>query len=556
MSDGDREDRSRPGRLDGSRVAVAVAAVVALALLARAVFLDARPFHWHEGRAGYWSLRYLDTGVYSYRPALGGPLVHLGTARTIAALGRSDAAARAFVAVVGGLLPAAALLFRGTLRDDETVALAALLAGSPLLIYYSRFLRGDVPAAAFGLVAVGGVVRHRDTGARWPLYLSAAAFALALGSSGFAVAYPVVWLVAAAFVFDEARVRGVPAAAFARATRGLAWLRATATPLARAAFVFLGVALLLFAPRGGGVAPGLWDPSTLPTAVSFAVSEAPERFVSLRFAHRLDPPADGESFIPAVVGYARTLVATAWPALGFGILGFLVERYRSDTRGVVAFGGYAAGFGLLVFPVVALPVAPWSVVHVVPLLALPGAVGLARVARWAGARATPADPALLLAVLLVASAGLVGYGGTAAGVYAAPEPGSPYAQFAQPSDDLDPMIAAAEAAIDDRAGDGDGSDVVYVGRDLHTGQEYALPPVERGDREAWGARLPLQWYFERMGAESSSVLSAGQLAEDPPPVVVTTPDQRVTVTTTLDGYEQYDLRLGLWDRTVVVFVEE
>lgn len=554
MSDGDGTGATRPAGLD--RTVLAVAAVVALALVARFAFLGARPFHWGEGRVGYWTLRYLDTGVYSYSPAAGGPVVYLATRWGIDLLGTSDAAARSAVALVGGLLPAAALLFRGPLRDDETVALSALLAGSPLLVYYSRFLRGDVLAAAFGLLVVGGVVRHRTTGARWPIYLAAAALALTLGSSGFAVVYLPLWLVAGAFVLDEARVAGVPAAAHARLATGVAWLRAESTTLARALFVFLGAALLVFAPRGGGIEPGLWNPATLPAAVSFAFVDAPERFVALRFTARLTPPADGNSFLPAVAGYVRTLAVTAWPALAFGLVGFLRDRYSSGTRGVVAFGAYAAGFGLLAFPIASMGVEPWTAVHVVPLLALPGAVGLAWVARGLRSRATASDPAWLVAVLLVVSAGLVGYGATTAGVYADPEPGSEFAQFAQPSDDLDPMLAAAEAAIDDSGGSA-GADVAYVGDRLDTEREYALPPVAAADRDAWGARLPLQWYFERMDAETTSVRTVAEFGSDAPPVVVTTPDRRVTVNTNLgDGYRQYDLRLGLWDRQVVVFVEQ
>ncbi|MFC7137374.1 flippase activity-associated protein Agl23 [Halobaculum litoreum] len=480
MSDGDRSGATRSGRID--RTVAAVGVVVALALLARFAFLGARPFHWDEGRVGYWTLRYLDTGVYEYRPAAGGPLVYLATRWTVGLFGATDAAARSFVALVGGLLPAAALLFRGSLDDGETVALAALLAGSPLLVYYSRFLRGDVLAAGFGLVVVGAVVRHRDTGARWPLYLGAAALALALASSGFAVVSLPLWLVAAAFVLDEARVRGTPAAAVGRLGAGVAWARANATSLSRALFVFLGVALVLFAPRGGGVGPGLWSPSTLPSVVAFAFVEAPERFVSLRFAGRLSPPARGNSFLPAVAGYARTLVATAWPVLVFGLVGFLRERYRPGTRSVVAFGGYAAGFGLLAFPIASMGVEPWTAVHVVPLLALPGAVGLAWAVRGLRARATATDPAWLVAVLLVASAGVAGYGATAAGVYADPAPESAFAQYAQPSGDVDAALAAAETAM---AGN-DGVDVVYVGRDLDTDREYALPPVAAADRDAWG----------------------------------------------------------------------
>ncbi|ESP88594.1 flippase activity-associated protein Agl23 [Candidatus Halobonum tyrrellensis] len=539
------------------RVLLAVVALSLLALLARAVLLGDRPFHWAEGRVGYWTLRFLDTGGYEYHPTAGGPFLHVVNRWLFAVVDPTDASARAVVALVGGLLPLSALLFRGSLRDGETVALAGLLAADPLLLYYSRFLRGDLPAAAFGLVAVGGVVRYRDSGAQWGLYLAAAAFALALAASGFAAAYPVVWLAAGLLVLDESRVRGVPDAARERLGRGRAWLVSRATPLARALFVFLAVALFFFAPRAAGSGVGLWNPATFPAVVTEAFVGAPERFVGLRFVYRIEQA--GHPLLSSLAAFFRTLAATAWPLVLLGLVGFALERYAPDTRGVVAFGAYAGGVGLFVFPVASMRAEPWSAVHVLPWLALPAAVGLARVARGLWTRATRSDatsggrrPARVVAVVLVVTASLAAVGATTAGVYAAPasESGTAFAQFAQPADDLDGMVAAASAAT---AGHDDGPDVVYVGADLDTSREYDSPPVLGADRDAWGARLPLQWYFERLDADTSSVRWLSNVSGSPP-VVVTVPDQRVDAGERFEGYREFELRLGLWDRTVVVFV--
>ncbi|WP_435147390.1 flippase activity-associated protein Agl23 [Halobaculum sp. P14] len=561
MSRGDEADAGSTGRLGRvDRVVVAVAVIALAALAARLLFLGARPFHWGEGRVGYWTLRFLETGAWEYRPVAGGPFLYVVGRWWLSVAPPTDAAARVPVAVVGGLLPLAALLFRGTLRDDETVALAGVLAADPLLVYYSRFLRGDVPAAAFGLVAVGGVVRFRDTGSRPALYLAAASFALALSASGFAVAYPFVWLAAALLVVDEARVRGAPREALSTVGAAGGWLVDRVTPLARSLFVFLAVVVVFFAPRAAAGGVGLNRPATIPTAVVRALVASPKKFAQVHVAFRLDPGAPaGPAFIPVVAGYASTLVHTAWPMLVAALVGFALERYRRDTRSVVAFGGYAAGVGLLVFPLSSMRAEPWTAVHVLPWLALPAAVGVARLAR--GVRGyvargltgadTSVNPARVVAALLVVSAVGAGVGTAVAGAYAPAQPGSPFAQFAQPSDDLDPMLDAAEPVI---AANVDGADVAYVGDRFDTEREYAQPPIPTRDQKAWGARLPLQWYFERADADVTSVPSVTFIPGDAPPVVVTTPERRVAVHEALPEYRQFDLHLGLWDRKVVVFV--
>ncbi|ERH11859.1 MAG: hypothetical protein J07HB67_00870, partial [halophilic archaeon J07HB67] len=75
------------------RTVLAVAGVTLLALVVRFVALDARPFHWSEGRVGYWALRFAETGVYDYRPVAGGPLVFVAARWAIGLFGASDAIA-------------------------------------------------------------------------------------------------------------------------------------------------------------------------------------------------------------------------------------------------------------------------------------------------------------------------------------------------------------------------------------------------------------------------------------------------------------------------------
>lgn len=156
------DDRELP-RSGDDRVLLAVLAVTAVALLARVVLLGDRFAHWDEGRVAYWTLRYVETGTFRYQPILHGPFLQQVNRLVFGTLGATDATMRLVVALVGTLLPLSALPLRDRLRDREVVALALLFAFDPTFLYYSRFMRADVPTAAFGFLAFGLLVRAVDS---------------------------------------------------------------------------------------------------------------------------------------------------------------------------------------------------------------------------------------------------------------------------------------------------------------------------------------------------------------------------------------------------------
>ncbi|MFD1645061.1 flippase activity-associated protein Agl23 [Haloarchaeobius litoreus] len=181
-------------------------AVVAFSLLAtalRLVHLGVRTAHWDEARHGYAVLRYGATGVWEYRPILHGPLLAHANELLFGVFGASDAVARLFPALLGGLLPLSAWLFRERLRRSEVVALAALLAVNPALLYYSRFARSDLLVATFAFVTVGLVVRLLDTREPGYLYAASVSFALAVASKENALVYLACWLGAGALLVDH-----------------------------------------------------------------------------------------------------------------------------------------------------------------------------------------------------------------------------------------------------------------------------------------------------------------------------------------------------------------
>ena len=514
----------------GRRVTAVVAGVTALALAARLVALDARPFHWDEARVGYWTLRYLETGAWSYRPVAGGPLLyHLGAVVT-ALLGESDAGARLPVAVLGGLLPLAALLFRPRLDDAETVALSLVLAFSPLLLYFSRFLRGDVLAAGFALVTLGALVRTYDGEPRYAL-LAGLAAACALGSSGFAVAYPVAALVAGAVVVDHGRVAGDPAAAHAR----LAALRrrtvAVSGAVGGAVLVFLGAVVVLFAPRPLG-----------PGSVAGALVDAPRAFVGVRVVSR--SPEGSHELLPYLADAAGVVAGVSLPLTGLALFALLRSRYGAGRSSpVVDFAAYWGLFGLFLFPVVAESFGPWVLVHAVVAVGVPASVGAAALVRLGGRALDRGATRETVAVALVIAAVVAQAGAVAASeVYAPPAPEGDLATYGQAADDLEPIRETVER---------NGGAVLLYGDEFVLRSETTadVPPVP----DRFAERLPLAWYLERADADVSSAAAPGALA-NPPPVVVATAAARSEAASRLANYESRTYRSALWNRRIVVFV--
>lgn len=180
----------------------AVVAVAVVGLFARLLFLGQRVAHFDEGRVAFWALNYLETGEISYRYIVHGPLAQYVNSWLFSALGPTDFTMRLFVAVVGALLPLTALLFRGRLRDTETVIVAVLLAFNPILLYYSRFYRSSLLVAAFMFAAFGFGLRAVDD-RRPALFYPAFAFgALGFAAKENAIVYLLCWLGAGALLLD------------------------------------------------------------------------------------------------------------------------------------------------------------------------------------------------------------------------------------------------------------------------------------------------------------------------------------------------------------------
>ena len=324
----------------------AVAAVAAVSLLARLVLLDARPAHWDEARVAYWAQHYAETGSTGYYWEEHGPLVQLAARWLFEPLGVTDTAARLPVALVGGLLPLAALLYREHLRDSETVALALFLGGNSVLLYFSRFVRSDVLLAAFTFVSLGLLVRFSDTRRYRYLYGAGLFLALGFGSKENAVIYVLTWLGAAALVADQwlhspaSEQRGID-----RLRSRLAAWRANVQvgPLvghaAGAVSLALLVTIFIFADRGDGVRgrqpplEGSPDSLSLGEALSQPLSLPGFGYRTLEGVYEGYADWFGKSsektvgeYIEFLTGFLDVLTSNATVLVLFAVLGVLLER--------------------------------------------------------------------------------------------------------------------------------------------------------------------------------------------------------------------------------------
>ncbi|WP_096391003.1 flippase activity-associated protein Agl23 [Halopenitus persicus] len=595
MSSPEHGDRAgRAGAAD-SRTLVALAAVTVLALALRLYELGGRVFHWDEGRVGYWTLRYVESGHLEYEPIIHGPFLRIVNAAVFGVLPPTDASARLVVALVGGLLPLSVWLFRAHLDRWELVAVAGLLACNPLLVYYSRFMRNDVLVGAFAFVALGFAVRAIDARRARYLYPGAVALALSLATKANTILYVLCFLGAGALIADHQVVRAVGRGTDRPSVRSAVggWLRARWRGLSSvagrwhpAAYVlghvvgiavaFLAVTVFFYAPRPllheALGSPGLWS-----TVLHEATVGSAEELADLWLTGEMqDNP-----YLQFLRHEIETLVHAGPVAAVFAIVGFLVDGHvrgretvpAGRRRALVAFATYWGLASLIGYPAATDINAPWSAVHIVLPLTIPAGVGLAYVARegwaavagptsasWADLGVVDRETAVLaLLVLLAATAGVLVPTAT---YWNSTNPDHTAAvQWAQPHNEARSTIADVEAVA---ATHDDGTDILFVG--THTSSRDDAMYVDNesaADRDGapggWYDRLPLPWYYERAGATVDSVSADADRAAalaDPPPVVIVHAAGRESVAPHLDGYRVTDHEFRLWNFRLVFFIEE
>lgn len=588
---------------DGYRAVAAVSttrvvlAITALALVSRLLALGVRPMHYDESRVGYWIIHYVDTGAFTYRHGIHGPFVQHVNRYLFPLVGASDFTARLPVAVVGGLLPAVALLFREHLDRAELIALALFLSFNSVLVYYSRFMRSDILLAGFMFGAFGTLVRFYDTRDVRYLYGVAVLAGFGFATKENALVYALTWLGATGLLADQALFRP------RRYRSGVDVLRARYGDYRErwrdlvlhygghtfaAVAVFLFVLVFMYADRGAGMA-GITAPPAPPSEGSVGFWEAlasPLGFPG--YAYDTLAAATNEAlqwsgragvgdsdFIDTYVSNIgvdlRVLGANAPVLLLFALIGFAWERYgRAHSRNLVLFAAYCGLVSILGYPLADdIGSAHWLHVHILVPLAIPAAVAVGRLYRWGRAARVDGDTVATGAVALVlVLAGLQVAALTVDDAYLdTTSQENELVQFAQPERDM----RVATTAIEEVAGTGGEMDLVvytaasYDGtRPLVAGpgesnHSFALRPAcQKGD---WYNSLPLPWYFATSGPEVGCETDPVRLVQtatgtQPPLIVTLEDDESVPASQLRDSYVPRTFDMFQWGHRITFYLHE
>ncbi len=572
MSSGERPSFEWATR---NRTLVGILGLTVLALSLRLFRLGSRVAHWDEARVGYWIVRYQKTGVWEYHAVIHGPFFPQVNSVLFQLFGASDFVARLPIAVITGLLPLAAWLYRDHLRKSEMVALAFFFAVNPILLYYSRFMRNDVLLAAFMLFSLGFFLRAHATRKARYIYAGTAALALGFTTKENVLLYVLSWLGALVLLLDHRLFlarnhdRGWTGALAEQAKETGRGLVGIAPHLLLALVEFFVIIVYFYAPRAQGTnGPGLWKAFSEPSMFGAVISEA--TFGSWDELTNQWVKSQDHAYLPYLEHFVDVLEQGALPLLVFAVLGFLAARYVDNRpRDLVSFAFYWGAVGILGYPLVTDIKAPWNAVHVVAPLAIPAAVGVAILYRWGREAYEDGDntgtaAAGLVALLLVAQVVFPAM----SVVYLHPQDRqvptmlggqqeNKLVQYGQPADGIGPSLEKMQAVS--KANE-NGTDVLYYGF-LNENSDYIFYVPDESDNEywppanSWYNRLPLPWYTESSNASVDSTLQNETLENQKPPVVITRSTKKSDVERYLDGYVIYDHELTLYGSETTIYIK-
>jgi len=136
--------------------------ILILAFVLRFAFLDLKLFHHDEAIHAWFSYDLLTKGAWSYDPSYHGPFLYFVTAGMFAIFGASDLVGRILPSFFGFLLiPLIWCIYRlGYLDKTQTLIATLLIAISPDMVYFSRFLRHDIFMLGFSLLLVVAILAY------------------------------------------------------------------------------------------------------------------------------------------------------------------------------------------------------------------------------------------------------------------------------------------------------------------------------------------------------------------------------------------------------------
>ena len=140
--------------------------------------LGSRAQHHDESMHSFYSWELYRGKGFVHNPLLHGPFLYHATAVIYFLFGVSDYTSRVAPALFGLGIVIAPWFLRKWLGRYGALAAAAMLAISPGFLYFSRFIRHDIPSAGFEILMFIAVIKYLHRRRDLYLYLLAAALAL------------------------------------------------------------------------------------------------------------------------------------------------------------------------------------------------------------------------------------------------------------------------------------------------------------------------------------------------------------------------------------------
>ena len=140
--------------------------ILCLTILLRFWQLDLKLFHHDEAIHSWFSFELMRTGAWVYDPSYHGPFLYYVTAGMFSLFGDSDLVARLLPALFGTLLiPLVYCIYRiGYLDKKQALVAALLVAVSPDMVYFSRFLRHDIFMLFFSFLLLVAILYYLEYG--------------------------------------------------------------------------------------------------------------------------------------------------------------------------------------------------------------------------------------------------------------------------------------------------------------------------------------------------------------------------------------------------------
>ena len=165
-----------------SRTTWALAFILILAFILRFWQLDLKLLHHDEAIHSWFCYQFLTTGAWQYDPSYHGPFLYYVTTGIFALVGPSDLTARLLPSLFGlAIIPLVYAVYRlGYISRNQMLVAALLIAISPDMVYFSRFLRHDIFMLFFTMLLLVAILYYVERGRTRFAVLAAVAAAGAL----------------------------------------------------------------------------------------------------------------------------------------------------------------------------------------------------------------------------------------------------------------------------------------------------------------------------------------------------------------------------------------